>query len=112
MEDRRTAVRMPLQPLADDGLVGIELAGPRRLLAWPERRFVKPLAHGARVHRQAPGDLRDVEPFGPVKVVDAAVGVIVDHEAAPGPRNSSASRRGPWSWRIDGRSAGRSSDST
>ena len=114
LEDLRAAVRVVLEPLPDERLVGIELARSRRRLARPERRFVEPVADRARVQRQAPGDLRDVERLGLVQMMDAAVSGVVDHEAALGSRNRSASRRGPWSRRTAGRSAvaGRSSDST
>ena len=114
LEDLRAAVRVVLEPLPDERLVGIELARPRRRLARPERRFVEPVADRARVQRQALGDLRDVERLGLVQVMNAAVSGVVDHEAALGSRNRSASRTGPWSRRIAGRSAvaGRSSDST
>ena len=114
LEDLRAAVRVVLEPLPDERLVGIELARPRRRLARPEGGFVEPVTDRARVQRQALGDLREVERLGLVQVMNAAVRGVVDHEAALGSRNRSASRRGPWSRRIVAGSipVGRSSDST
>ena len=114
LEYLRAAVGVVFQPLPDERLVGIELARAHRRLAWPEGRFVEPVAHGLRMQGQLPGDLGEVEPLDLVQVMDAAVGGVVDHRLALGSRNRSASDRGPRSRRIAAGStvAGRSSDST
>ena len=88
LEDLRAGVGIVFQPLPDERLVGIELARPLWLLAWPVGRFVEPVAHGLWMQAELPGDLGEGELVDLVQVMDVAVGGT--RRPVPDPRHRRA----------------------
>jgi hypothetical protein len=61
LEDLLGAVGVGLQPLADVGFAGIELACARCGLAWAKARLGNPLGHRAPIQAQGLSDLLDLQ---------------------------------------------------